>query len=241
MLRQISSVIYMALNCKNKQEIKEYINDNYYVLDKTCNEIRKSYTFNETCMGTVPEAIESFLESTCYEDAIRIAISLGGDADTIGAITGSMAEAYYGIPESIEEKCFEFLDKESKDISRRMIYKRESVANRYLETKGQLFKEGFFFARYSVSDMDGRPNSRQKNFMFTYNNKRYECRNGLDFIVVNEDSSTNRMNENEFMFFIDEIRLFLYRRFSMFIGSVEDAYANTLLELSNNFWKGKKE
>jgi ADP-ribosylglycohydrolase len=67
-----------------------------YDLDRTVDEIRPTYQFNETCQETVPEAITCFLESSDFEDTIRLAVSLGGDADTLGAIAGAIAEAYYG-------------------------------------------------------------------------------------------------------------------------------------------------
>jgi ADP-ribosylglycohydrolase len=73
-----------------------------YDLQRTVDKIRPEYSFNETCQGTVPEAMVAFLESTDFEDAIRLAVSLGGDADTLAAITGSLAEAFYGgVPREI--------------------------------------------------------------------------------------------------------------------------------------------
>ena len=81
-----------------------------YDLSRTLDEIRPAYKFNESCQETVPEAIIAFLESTDFEDAIRNAISLGGDSDTLAAITGSIAEAAYGIPKDIEEKALTYLD-----------------------------------------------------------------------------------------------------------------------------------
>lgn len=83
------------------------------------DEIRKNYKFDETCQGSVPQAIIAFLESTDFEDAIRNAISIGGDSDTIAAITGSIAEAAYGIPEDIKEKAYAYLDEPLKDVLRR--------------------------------------------------------------------------------------------------------------------------
>ena len=75
-----------------KRRIKEHIEKEYgYDLSKTLDEIRPTYRFNETCQDTVPQAIVAFLESTDFEDAIRNAISLGGDSDTLAAITGSIA------------------------------------------------------------------------------------------------------------------------------------------------------
>lgn len=104
--------IYMAKNGALIKEIRERIIKEFYPLDFKIDDIRNTYQFNETSQETVPQAIKCFLESTSFEDAIRIAISLGGDSDTIGAITGSIAEAYYGIPENIKEKALGYLNKE---------------------------------------------------------------------------------------------------------------------------------
>lgn len=95
--------IYLARIGHTIPQIREYINKNYYNLNFTLNEIRDTYQFNETCQDSVPQAIEAFLESESFEDAIRNAISIGGDSDTITAITGGIAQAYYGIPENIRE------------------------------------------------------------------------------------------------------------------------------------------
>lgn len=103
-----------------KRRIKEHIEKEYgYDLSKTLDEIRPTYRFNETCQDTVPQAIVAFLESTNFEDAIRNAISLGGDSDTLAAITGSIAEAAYGIPEWITNKVYTYLDEPLKDVLRR--------------------------------------------------------------------------------------------------------------------------
>ena len=103
-----------------KSRIKEHIEKEYgYDLSKTLDEIRPTYRFNETCQDTVPQAIIAFLESTDFEDAIRNAISLGGDSDTLAAITGSIAEAAYGIPDWITDKVYTYLDEPLKDVLRR--------------------------------------------------------------------------------------------------------------------------
>ena len=78
--------------------------------------IRPDYGFNETCQDTVPQAIEAFLESESFEDAIRTAISVGGDSDTLAAITGSIAEAYYGIPKDLYDTAITYLDEPLKQI-----------------------------------------------------------------------------------------------------------------------------
>lgn len=103
-----------------KRRIREHIEKEYgYDLSQTLDEIRPSYRFNETCQNTVPQAIIAFLESTEFEDAIRNAISLGGDSDTLAAITGSIAEAAYGIPDWIKDKAYSYLDEPLKDVLRR--------------------------------------------------------------------------------------------------------------------------
>ena len=100
-----------------KNLLKDYIQNKYkYDLNFTLNEIRPSYAFNESCQKTVPQAIVSFLESENFEDAIRNAISIGGDSDTLAAITGSIAEAAYGISEDIKEKAINYLDKKIKEL-----------------------------------------------------------------------------------------------------------------------------
>lgn len=102
--------IFMALHGKSMLEIRDYIDKNYYPMNFTLDGIRDSYQFNETCQDTVPQAMMAFFESTGFEDAIRNAISIGGDSDTIAAITGGIAEAYYGIPSEIRKHELTFLD-----------------------------------------------------------------------------------------------------------------------------------
>ncbi len=104
--------VFSALHGKSIIEIRDYIDKHYYPMNFTLDSIRDSYTFNESCQETVPQAIMAFLESTDYEDAVRNAVSLGGDSDTLAAITGSIAEAYYGIPAEIRKLGFTFLDTE---------------------------------------------------------------------------------------------------------------------------------
>jgi type I restriction enzyme M protein len=102
--------IYMARNGKSKEEIREYIGREFYEINFTLDEIRETYQFNETCQDTVPQAFQAFFESTSFEDAIRNAISIGGDSDTLAAITGSVAEAYYGMPGWMKEKALGYFD-----------------------------------------------------------------------------------------------------------------------------------
>ncbi len=106
----VAVAVLLARQGKSIDEIKRYINEHYYKIDFTLNEIRETYQFNETCQDTVPQALQAFFESTSFEDAIRNAISIGGDSDTLAAITGGVAEAYWGIPNSLINKAKKYLD-----------------------------------------------------------------------------------------------------------------------------------
>jgi len=101
-----AAAIFMARNGSTKEEIKDYISVSFgYDLTRTCDEIRPEYHHVETCQETVPEAITAFLEGNDFEDVIRTAVSLGGDCDTLTCIAGSIAEAFYGVPEELKEEC----------------------------------------------------------------------------------------------------------------------------------------
>lgn len=101
-----ASAIFLARIGSSKEEIKQYIVENFgYDLSRTCDEIRPNYRHVESCQETVPEAITAFLEGDSFEDVIRTAVSLGGDCDTLTAIAGSIAEAFYGAPEELREEC----------------------------------------------------------------------------------------------------------------------------------------
>ena len=101
-----AAAIYLARTGSTKAEIKAYIEENFqYDLSRTCDEIRPGYHHVESCQKTVPEAITAFLEGENFEDVIRTAVSLGGDCDTLTAIAGSIAEAFYGVPEELKAIC----------------------------------------------------------------------------------------------------------------------------------------
>jgi ADP-ribosylglycohydrolase len=95
--KSVAGSIFLAREGKSKDEIADYVTGKYgYDLSFTLDEIRQSYAFDETCQGSVPQAIRAFLESNDFEDAVRKAVSIGGDSDTIAAIAGSIAEPFYG-------------------------------------------------------------------------------------------------------------------------------------------------
>lgn len=113
----VSSAIFLARNGKTKNEIKRYVENKYdYMLDFALDDIRPWYDFDESCAGTVPPAIVAFLESLDFEDAVRNAVSLGGDSDTLVAITGSIAEAFYGVPAEICNEAVSYLPDELRKI-----------------------------------------------------------------------------------------------------------------------------
>lgn len=102
----IASAIYLARAGADKKTIRDYIVDEFgYDLSRTCDEIRPTYHHVESCQETVPEAITAFMEGNSFEDAIRTAVSLGGDCDTLTCIVGSIAEAFYGVPEDMKKEC----------------------------------------------------------------------------------------------------------------------------------------
>lgn len=106
----VAVAVYLARTGASKEEIRRVIAGGYYPMDFTLDEIRDSYAFNETCQGTVPQGLEAFFESTGFEDAIRNAISIGGDSDTLAAIAGGVAGAFYGVPPEIAAGAAAFLD-----------------------------------------------------------------------------------------------------------------------------------
>ncbi len=113
-----AAAIFLARNGKSKTDIRNYISSKFgYDLNRTCDEIRPKYRFDGSCQGTVPEAIIAFLESTDFESAIRLAVSLGGDSDTLACITGGIAEAFYKfIPMTIKSKILSIIPEEFKTI-----------------------------------------------------------------------------------------------------------------------------
>lgn len=108
--RATTHAIWLAFNGKSSADIRAAVSAEYgYDLDNSVDDIRPDYEFNETCQETVPQAIICALESADYEDAVRNAVSLGGDADTLAAIAGAVAEAMHGIPEEIKQRGEQYL------------------------------------------------------------------------------------------------------------------------------------
>ena len=117
-----AAAIFLARKGSTKADIKEYIAATFrYDLSRSLDDIRPAYQFSESCQETVPQAIASFLESTDFEDAIRNAISLGGDSDTLACIAGGIAQAFYGVPAAIADRAMSILDEDLRAITARFM------------------------------------------------------------------------------------------------------------------------
>jgi ADP-ribosylglycohydrolase len=118
----IATSVFLAKHGKSKAEIKAYVEKTFgYDLNRTTAEIRPRYGFDVSCQGSVPEAIIAFLEGKSFEEVIRLAISLGGDSDTIGAMAGAIAACVYPIPDEIAERCNSILTEDLREIKDRFI------------------------------------------------------------------------------------------------------------------------
>ncbi len=112
-----AAAIWMARNGYSKEEIRGFITGEIgYDLSRTCDEIRPGYHHIEACQTTVPEAVTAFLEGNDFDDVIRTAVSLGGDCDTLTCIAGSIAEAFYGVPDYLKNECEKRLPDDMADI-----------------------------------------------------------------------------------------------------------------------------
>lgn len=112
-----AAAVFLARTGCSKEEIRTYIESTFgYDLSRTCDEIRPGYRHDVSCRGTVPEAITAFLEGTGFEDVIRTAVSLGGDCDTLTCIAGSMAEAFYGVPDELKQACRQYLSADLAEV-----------------------------------------------------------------------------------------------------------------------------
>lgn len=126
----VASAIFLAREGKTKREIHDYIVENFgYDLSKSCAEIRPTYRMDETCQGSVPQAIHTFLEGNTYEECIRLAVSTGGDSDTIACITGGIAEAYYNMPFYIKNKILEMLREKPMPYHSYVLFSKSFINN----------------------------------------------------------------------------------------------------------------
>ena len=117
----VASAVFLARTGQTKEQIKSYVETTFgYDLDTPLDEIRPRYEFEVSCQKSVPQAIRAFLESDDFEDAVRKAISLGGDSDTLACMAGGIAQAFYGgVPEAIGRRVYEILDEPLGDMTRK--------------------------------------------------------------------------------------------------------------------------
>ena len=116
----VAGTVYLARTGADKEAIRDHVT-RYYPLNFTLDDIREAYQFDVSCAGSVPQAMEAFLEAADFEDAIRGAVSIGGDSDTIACMAGAVAAAFYGIPRDIREAALPFLEGEVRNIFDRFI------------------------------------------------------------------------------------------------------------------------
>ena len=118
----IAACMFLCRQGKTKAEIKEYVEKTFfYDLNRTIAEIRPHYAFDVSCQGSVPESIIAFLEGNSFEEVIRLAISLGGDSDTMACMAGAIAACMYPIPDDIVDKCNEILSDDLREIKDRFM------------------------------------------------------------------------------------------------------------------------
>ena len=115
----VTAVIWFARQGMEPAEIRRRVEERWYRLDFTLDDIRGTYAFDVSCQGSVPQAIEAFLEAEGVEDAVRNAVSIGGDSDTIAAMAGSMAEGRYGVPEELRARVLPMLDPPLRQVLER--------------------------------------------------------------------------------------------------------------------------
>lgn len=218
--------IFLARKGYDKDTIRTVIEGRYgYNLHRTCSEIRPTYTFDESCQGTVPEAIIAFLESTDFESAIRLAVSLGGDSDTLACITGGIAEAYYkDIPDAIKDEVYRRLPSKFKElinIFNDMVKNKEKIDDKYspnrFETELNKWKLDTFYQEIAKQEgsTDFVPKSKSIPLLdFTVAGttfcKELDKNNG-DFIhegmMLTVKREDNKHDVNAIALYVDDIKI----------------------------------
>lgn len=133
----VAGAVFLARTGATKDELRRFITGEFgYDLARSCDEIRPSYRFDVSCQGTVPQAVTAFLESNDFEGAVRLAVSLGGDSDTLACITGSIAQAFYGgVPAHIAERAMGFLDDRLRRVT--VAFEARFVAGRFVAAQAR--------------------------------------------------------------------------------------------------------
>ena len=167
---------FLNLLIYSKDEIKDYIVSEFgYDLSRTCDVIRPTYHHVESCQGTVPEAITAFLEGTDFEDVIRTAVSIGGDCDTLTCIAGSIAQAFYGIPEEMMMECRKRLPKDMLGVLDRFEQAVHSFHDPFLD--GICYEDGREEKLYLTAD--GRLGTDATNPSWVKSGRAVSCEYGI--------------------------------------------------------------
>lgn len=194
----VTELIWLANAGADKYKIKDAL-EKYYKLDKSSEEIRKAYKFDIRCEGTVPVAVQCFLEGRNYEEVVRLAISMGGDSDTLACIAGSIAEAYYGVPEHLKRKCRQCLiQQEGKelldvvdsfyDYVRKLECGNECIP---IETKHSMRRKAHTMEIREASDFFAIENGEKDYHIRLYDEKRQRIFPN-DFITFQLDGTDKR-------------------------------------------------
>lgn len=223
----VAGAIFLAKTGKTKDEIASFIKTNFYDLEETLEEIRPKYYFNETCQETVPQAIQAFLESDDFEDAIRNAVSLGGDSDTLAAITGSIAWVYYGC-----YRRFELLTE--KDNSLLLDEIKKLLPIEFAETiqefaKNCMGRNGTYYRVGSCSQIPHRVNEGRE-VQFTLSSKLICQANGMIWKEKLQKTSTNELIKQ---FCSDKWYVNILHDFKLGVINYKD-YADLCNRISNN-------
>ncbi len=172
--KAVAAAIFMARNGRDKEYIRRYIELKYhYDFSKKLDDIRPEYHFDETCQGTVPVAFEAFFEADCFEDTIRKAISVGGDSDTIAAIAGSIAEAFYPIPKEIKERARSFLDKKLLNVVNKWESELSVASSRFEKRDVLLYTKYMLTNPRTERKIIDRPGMDEKAVIPEYNEVMY--------------------------------------------------------------------
>ena len=182
----IASAIYLARTGSSKEDIKNYITKEFdYDLSRTCDEIRPAYRHVESCQETVPEAITAFLEGESFEDVMRLGVSLGGDSDTLTCIAGSVAEAYFGVPEELVAECRERLTEDLLEVVDRFRRKHKRMNIRPSQlTDIPRIMDIFAYAR-SFMAANGNPNQWGRANWPPEDLIRKDIEQGLSYVCLN--------------------------------------------------------
>lgn len=175
--RVTAAAIFLARQGADKTFIRRYIEEKYqYRFDRSCDEIRPYYHHVETCQETVPEAMTAFFEGNSFEEVIRLAVSLGGDSDTLTAIAGSIAEAYYPIPEPLRRKALSMLDDELLSILKKYrAFLKEIRDKRYGKIKKLMSYQPFFDAGGKTEWFVRPPEGEARSFAYPRYGEEVAC------------------------------------------------------------------